>query len=172
MDTAAIATTTAATNETAAHIAAAKAKLALAAAKQAAKNAVDILTAEKEALKQAATERATLIEKSKAEIAAFNVAHATYIEQLNIEHASKIAAFLMKNGLNVDDITSKRKASAVPETREYPAAWVKGAGIDANGFVVDSDSEASIYRIGQKGRVPLALTAALDAALSRQNSGV
>jgi hypothetical protein len=168
-------------NATAAHVAAAKAKLALVAAKQAAKDAAAVLTAEKEAAKQAkadaaasAEKRAALFKTVKADIAKLDAEHAEFVDLANIEHTGKVAALLSANGLTVDDIGEKTRKARSPNaptpSLELPTAWVKGVSIDANGFVVAVDAESSIFTIGQQGKRTAAFYVAREAAMARQNA--
>jgi hypothetical protein len=182
MNTTAIETNGMTGNETAAHVAAAKAKLALIAAKQDAKEAQEKLTAEKEAAKKAKieaankleianAERTARLEGVKQEIAALNEERARIVDSANKEHARKLADLLAARGLTADDIDNKPRANRESvSTFALPTAWTKGDGIDANGYVVPADSANAIYVVGQKGRHPLALHAARDAAFARQNA--
>jgi hypothetical protein len=173
--------TATATNETAAHVAAAKAKLAVIAAKKAMGDAAAALTAEKDALKKAKADAAAITEKRfalvetvKADVAKLDAEHAEFVERANIEHAGKVAALLMQQGLTVDDIGEKTRKVRSPNASMpaliYPTAWVKGASIDANGYLVSPNAESAIYTIGQKGPRPFALVAACEAATARQNA--
>jgi hypothetical protein len=177
MNTTAIETNGMTGNETAAHVAAAKAKLALIAAKQDAKEAQEKLTAEKEAAKKAKieaankleianAERTARLEGVKQEIAALNEERARIVDSANKEHARKLADLLAARGLTADDIDNKPRANRESvSTFALPTAWTKGDGID-----VTADSANAIYVVGQKGRHPLALHAARDAAFARQNA--
>jgi hypothetical protein len=176
------ATNETAINETAAHIAAAKAKLALAAAKKAAKDAIDALAAEKEAVKKAKMEAAELADSSaakhaelvaiaKADIVKMDADHVAFLSEITGEHNAAVIARLAASGLTMEDVSLKSRVKRDPKpTRVLPTTWLKGVSIDASGNVCDADSDDAIYVIGQIGRTPFALASAYDAAMARQNA--